>query len=212
MIVNSLQPVTLIGGGPVDADILTKAVALAPMVIAADGGLNRAHALGQKVTHVIGDMDSVDLGITGPEFHEISEQMTTDLDKCLYSTCAPFYLGVGFFGGRLDHQLAACHALVRSADKTVILLGAQDLCFLAPLELSLDLPRGTRFSLFPMGVVSGCSKGLKYPISGHDFAPDKMIGTSNITNAARVELSFDNKVMLVVLPIEMLDRVLKALR
>ncbi len=206
MNLNSPDPITLIGGGPVEAAQLADAVRRAPMVVAADGGLNRAHALGQKVDHVIGDMDSV-VRIDGPKYHEISEQMTTDLDKCLYSTTAPFYLGVGFLGGRLDHQLAACHALVRAADKRVILLGEQDLCFLAPLDLTLDLPLGTRLSLFPMGVVCGTSKGLKWPIDGLAFSPDTKIGTSN-TVTGKVHLTFEARNMLVILPVGVLGAVI----
>lgn len=205
MNLNSPDPITLIGGGPVEAAQLADAVRRAPMVVAADGGLNRAQALGQKVDHVIGDMDSV-VRIDGPEYHEISEQMTTDLDKCLYSTTAPFYLGVGFLGGRLDHQLAACHSLVRAADKKVILLGEQDLCFLAPLDLTLNLPLGTRLSLFPMGPVSGTSKGLEWPIDGLEFSPDTKIGTSNRVTG-KVRLTFAAQKMLVVLPVEALGAV-----
>lgn len=204
-ILDSKTPVTLVGGGPVEGDVLKQAVALAPMVVAADGGVHRAQDLGQRVDYVIGDMDSVDLSrVDGPEVHPIAEQMSTDLDKCLYSTNAPYYLGVGFLGGRLDHQLAACHSLLRSFDKQVMLLGPEDLCFLAPRELTLDLPVGTRLSLFPMGEVSGVSNGLNWPIHAYQFSPAMMIGTSNETDAERVELSFDHRRMLVILPVEFL--------
>ena len=207
-ILESSTPVTLVGGGPVEGDVLKQAVALAPMVVAADGGVHKAQDLGQRVDHVIGDMDSVDLSrVDGPEVHPIAEQMSTDLDKCLYSTNASYYLGVGFLGGRLDHQLAACHSLLRSFDKQVMLLGSEDLCFLAPRKMSLDLPVGTRLSLFPMGEVSGGSKGLKWPIHAYQFSPAMMIGTSNETDSERVELSFNHRRMLVILPVEFLRAV-----
>lgn len=206
LIVDSTAPITLIGGGPVEGSLLEQAVALAPMVIAADGGANVAQDLGQPVDHVIGDMDSVDMSkVDGPELHPIAEQMSTDLDKCLYSTSAPYYLGLGFLNGRLDHQLAACHSLLRGFDKQVMLLGGEDLCFLAPLSMSLDLPEGTRVSLFPMGEVSGVSKGLKWPIHAYQFSPEMKIGTSNETDAARLELTFNHRRMLVILPVEFLD-------
>lgn len=209
MILNSPTPITLVGGGPVEGGLLAQAVKLAGTVIAADGGVHRAQDLGVRVDHVIGDMDSIDLTrVDGPELHSIAEQMTTDLDKCLYSTTAPYYLGVGFLGGRLDHQLAACHALTRAFDKRVILLGEQDLCFLAPLEMTLDLPVGTRLSLFPMGAVTGKSTGLKWPIHAYRFTPAQMIGTSNEVDAERVVLSFDVRKMLVILPIGFLNIVI----
>lgn len=211
LVVDSTAPITLIGGGPVEGSLLAQAVALAPMVIAADSGANVAQDLGQPVEHVIGDMDSVDLlTLDGTaEVHPIAEQMSTDLDKCLYSTNAPYYLGLGFLNGRLDHQLAACHSLLRAFDKQVMLLGGEDLCFLAPQKMSLELPEGTRFSLFPMGEVSGASKGLKWPIHAYEFSPAMKIGTSNETDAERVELTFNHRRMLVMLPVEFLDTVVK---
>jgi len=169
-------------------------------VIAADSGANRAHDHGQKVDHIIGDMDSVDISVLGriPE-HLIAEQMSTDLDKCLYATEAPYYLGVGFTGGLIDHHLAACHSLIKT-DKRLILLGVEDMCFRAPLNFRLNLPIGTRVSLFPMGAVSGVSTGLRWPIEGLNFAPATKIGTSNETIAETITLRFDRPHMLVILP------------
>lgn len=208
-ILDTKTPVTLVGGGPLSAELLARAVALAPTVVAADGGVHRAQDLGQRVDHVIGDMDSIDLAhVEGPQLHLISEQMSTDLDKCLYSINAPYFLGVGFLGARLDHQLAACHSLLRAAEENIMLFGDEDICFLAPLKLTLNLPKGTRFSLFPMGKVSGTSEGLKWPIHAYEFAPARMIGTSNETNAAQIELSFDRRRMLVILPIEFAESVI----
>lgn len=210
-IVNSKTPITLVGGGPVDGTQLARAVALAPMVIAADSGANRAHDLGQKVDHIIGDMDSVDISVLGriPE-HLIAEQMSTDLDKCLYATEAPYYLGVGFTGGLMDHHLAACHSLIKT-DKRLLLLGAEDMCFRAPLNFRLNLPVGTRLSLFPMGKVSGKSMGLKWPIVGLKFAPDTKIGTSNEINAETVNLTFTEPRMLIILPAKHLEMVVAQL-
>ena len=206
-LLDSEAPITLIGGGSVEAGLLTQAVALAGTVVAADSGANVAEDLGQRVDHVIGDMDSIDLAaLRGTEeLHPIAEQMSTDLDKCLYSTNAPFYLGLGFLGGRLDHELAACHSLLRAFDKQVMLLGEEDLCFLAPMKMSLELPVGTRLSLFPMGDISGVSKGLKWPIHAYQFSPAMMIGTSNETDADRVDLTFNHRRMLVILPVEFMD-------
>jgi thiamine pyrophosphokinase len=208
-LVNSEAPITLVGGGPVEEGLLSQAVSHAGLVVAADGGVHRAQDLGVAVDHVIGDMDSVDLSkVDGPQMHPIAEQFSTDLDKCLRSCDAPYFIGVGFLGGRLDHQLAACHSLVDASDRQVVLVGEEDLCFLAPFSLSLNLPVGTRVSLFPMGEVEGNSTGLKWPIHAYQFSPALMIGTSNETDAERVELTFDRRRMLVILPVEFLDDVI----
>ena len=53
----------------------------------------------------------------GAAVHAVGEQETTDLEKCLYSVEAPLFLGVGFLGGRVDHQLAAMNALVKYAGR-----------------------------------------------------------------------------------------------
>ena len=211
ILVRSDQPVTLVGGGPVDGAQLSRATALAPTVIGADSGANRAHELGVTVDHIIGDMDSVDIEVLGriPE-HLIAEQMSTDLDKCLYATEAPYYLGVGFTGGLIDHHLAACHSLI-TTDKKLILLGAEDICFRAPLDFQLDLPLGTRVSLFPMGEVTGRSTGLRWPIEGLEFSPVRKIGTSNETVAETINLGFDCPQMLIILPARYLETVVKYL-
>ena len=52
-------PVTLAGGGALDAAALGEALALAPVLIAADGAADRLAALGRDPVAVIGDMDSL---------------------------------------------------------------------------------------------------------------------------------------------------------
>lgn len=209
LILDSKTPITLVGGGPVEAGLLAQAVSYGATVVAADGGVHRAQELGVTVDHVIGDMDSVDLArVDGPQMHPIAEQMSTDLDKCLRSCDAPYFIGVGFLGGRLDHQMAACHSLVEASNRQVVLVGEEDLCFLAPFSLSLYLPIGTRVSLFPMGEVEGNSTGLKWPIHAYQFSPALMIGTSNETDAESVELTFDRRRMLVILPVKFLRDVI----
>ena len=67
-------------------------------------------------------------------------------------------------------------------------------------DLVLDLPIGSRLSLFPMGTVEGESEGLRWPLKGLHFAPDGMIGTSNEVAAPEVTLQFSAARMLVILP------------
>lgn len=209
LILDSKTPITLVGGGPVYGGLLAQAILYGETVVAADGGVHKAQDLGVTVDHVIGDMDSVDLArVDGLQMHPITEQMSTDLDKCLRSCDAPYFIGVGFLGGRLDHQLAACHSLIEAANRQVVLIGGEDLCFLAPFSFSMNLPVGTRVSLFPMGEVEGNSTGLKWPIHAYQFSPALMIGTSNETDAEHMELTFDRRRMLIILPVEFLDDVI----
>lgn len=211
------RPVTLVGAGPVAPGLLPAALALAPVAVAADGGGDVVLPGGRRFRAVIGDMDSLGdreaLGAQGVALHHLAEQDSTDLEKCLYSVSAPMFLGVGFLGGRVDHTLAAMNVLMRYRAVPVVLIGAQDLCFLCPRELALDLAAGTRVSLFPMAPVTGrVSEGLRWPVAGLGMAPDARVGTSNMALGGRLRLGFDVRAMLVVLPTGLLAPVVVALR
>lgn len=207
---------TLVGGGPVDAGQLRRALALAPEAVGADGGGDVALPPGAEFAAVIGDMDSLRgakaLRGRGVPLHEIAEQDTTDLEKCLRAVEAPLFLGLGFLGGRIDHHLAAMNALARE-ERPVVLLGAQDLCFRCPPELELELPAGTRVSLFPMAPLRGIvSEGLRWPVAGLAMAPAGRVGTSNLATGGRMRVAFDGPEMLVILPQELLASVVGRLR
>lgn len=207
--------VTLAGGAPFGARRLADALALAPRLVAADSGANRLIRLGHTPEAVIGDMDSISDRVRaqlGPaRLIPIAEQATTDFDKALRSIDAPFLLGLGFSGARLDHELAVLSVLARYPDRRVVIVGRQDLIFLAPCQLRLDLPIGTRLSLYPLAPVRGTDHGLAWPIAGIDFHPCGMIGTSNRTIARDVRLEFDVPRMLVILPQTRLKAVLAGL-
>lgn len=213
VIVDSLQGVTLAGGGPFGKAALARALRFAPRIVGADGGADRLLALGVEPEAVIGDMDSISMAaqarLAGRLF-PIAEQVTTDFDKALRSVRAPFVLGLGFAGARLDHGLAVLNALVRQPEQRCLVLSPQDVIFLAPAEMRLDLPIGSRFSLFPMAEVTGESAGLRWPLQGLDFAPDAMIGTSNEVSGP-VEMRFSARKMLVILPIRSLAAALRGL-
>lgn len=211
IIVQTHTFLTLLGGGPTHFSHVNQALTLAPILVAADGGAQAALAAGHMPEAVIGDMDSVSdaarAQIDENRLHYIAEQNSTDFDKCLRSIEAPAILALGFTGGRLDHQLAACTTLINHADKRVFMLSEEDVCFVAPLTLALELPIGTRLSLYPMGPVTGTSTGLLYPLDGLALSPAGMVGTSN-TVTGPVELRFDTPQMLVIVPRDQLQTVL----
>ena len=214
MIVQQSHPVTLIGGAEVNNQGLARALALAPGIVAADGGADTALIHGVSPDAVIGDFDSISDSarelIPGDRQHPIPEQDSTDFDKCLRNIHAPLIIGVGFSGARLDHQLAAFNTLVRHPAQRCILLGEGDLAFLCPPSLRLDIPPDTPLSLFPMGAVEGISDGLHWPIAGLNFAPDGRVGTSNRTTGP-VYLNITAPKMLVILPQSTLEQATKSL-
>ncbi len=213
-IVQSHLPVTLLGAGEVSDRCLSEALARAPVLVAADGGANVAIAAGHVPEAVIGDFDSVSAAaraaIPAERLWPIAEQETTDFEKCLTRIEAPFILGIGFTGARLDHVLAVWTVLARHAARRCLILGTEDVVFMAPRRLRLGLAAGTRVSLYPMGPVTGRSEGLRWPIGGIGFAPDGRIGTSNRAEGP-VELEFDAAKMLVMLPRDCLGAAIAAL-
>lgn len=205
--------VTLIGGGAVTADDLAAGLALAPRLVAADGGADAALALGAIPEAVIGDMDSLsDAGrqaLGDARIHRIAEQNSTDFAKALRNIDAPFVIAVGFAGKRLDHTLAALNSMARHQGSPVAMLAHEDLVFRLPPSLDLPLAPGTRVSLFPLGPARGRSTGLEWPIDGIEFAPDARTGTSNRATGP-VSLQIEG-VMLALLPREVTATVLQAL-
>lgn len=213
VIVQSRVGVTLVGSGRFGAVALAGARARAPGLVAADGGADRLLALGARPDAVIGDLDSISPNARqafAAVLHEVPEQESTDFEKALRAIAAPFVLGLGFRGGRLDHGLAVLNALVRHPARRCVILGGGEAIFAAPPVLALDLPTGTRLSLFPLAEVTGCSSGLRWPIAGLRFAPGGRIGTSNAVEGP-VRLSFDAPGMLVIVPARFVGEVIGAL-
>lgn len=216
VLIRSTDGVTLIGGGDVDRAALSLALELAPRLVAADGGADIALEHGHRPTAVVGDFDS----IANLEYWQnsdvymcrLDEQDTTDFEKCLRSVAAPFVLGVGFLGPRLDHALAAMSAVIAYGARPIVLLGGDQLVFHCPTSIELPLVEGTVVSLFPMAPVRGVgSTGLQWPITGLDMAPGARVGTSNRAATSRVSMAFDRPGMLVILPLSALDAVVATL-
>lgn len=216
-IVESREGITLVAGGPVAARDLTSALLRAPVLVAADGGADRALALGHMPAAVIGDFDSIGAArdrLPADILHPVAEQETTDFDKALRSVAAPFVLALGVLGGRMDHALAAMTVLAARGAAGAppgIALSRDDVVFCAPPRLDLALAAGDRLSLWPMAPVGGQSRGLDWPIDGIAFSPAGRIGTSNRVTDGAVSLRLDGPGMLVILPRARLDAALAAL-
>ena len=212
MIVESQTGVTLIAGGPVLARDFRAAQALAPLLVAADGGADRALALGGRPAAVIGDLDSLSAAgraQLAAVIHKVEEQDSTDFDKALRHISAPFVLGLGLLGGRVDHELAALAVLARQAATPCLLIGREDVIFAAPRVIEIALRPGDRFSLFPLAPVKGRSEGLKWPINGIAFTPMGRGGTSNMA-LGPVRLEMDGAGMLVIVPRARLRQAIEA--
>ncbi len=201
-VLRSASPATLVGGGPLSGSDLSTALALAPSLVAADGGADHCLRAGLEPLAVIGDMDSLSPEAArrfADRLHPVAEQDSTDFDKALSRIDAPLVVALGFSGGRLDHELAALHSLLARAERPCIVLGPQSLCLHAPPRLDLALDPGTVVSLFPLAPVRVGSAGLRWATDALHFDPATRIGTSNEATGP-VTLRARGQGMLVVLP------------
>ncbi|WP_299292386.1 thiamine diphosphokinase [uncultured Tateyamaria sp.] len=213
-IVHRLEPVTLIGGGDGTLVDVAEALALAPTCVAADGGARLALSAGADPVAVIGDFDSLDPDtrsrIPADRQFPIAEQDSTDFEKALSRIDAPLVLAVGFTGARIDHQLGVLHVLVRYPDRPCIVIGPQEILLVSPPEIELPcLPEET-VSIFPMGRVSGASRGLRWPVDGLVFDPMTQIGTLNAAEGP-VWMRWDAPAAVLVLPRRLLGYVTRVL-
>lgn len=206
-------PVTLVGGGPLGPRDLRDALLLAPALVAADGGAGACLRAGLAPLAVIGDMDSLPPEAArafASRLHPVPEQDSTDFDKALSRIDAPLVVALGFAGGRLDHELAALHALVVRADRPCLVVGPETLAFHCPPALHLPLAAGTTVSLFPLLPVRVASTGLRWATDGLVLSPRGRIGTSNRATGP-VTLRPRARGLLVILPRETLSLAAQAL-
>lgn len=212
--VHTKTGVSLVGGGNPDRADIVISMAVAPLLVAADGGANFCFEAGFTPTAVIGDLDSISdksrLSLPASTLIEYLDQDLTDFEKSLHLIQAPFVIASGFTDGRLDHTLANFSVLARRVGPPTILLGGTDIAFAASQELTMDLPVGTRFSLFPMTPMRGHSTGLKWPIDGLTIDPAGRLGTSNEVTGP-VHLTFDAPGTIVIIPREFLQPACQAL-
>ncbi|MDG2348531.1 MAG: thiamine diphosphokinase [Gammaproteobacteria bacterium] len=195
--------VLLVGSGDVSEADLACWSSRADKIVAADGGANLLTLNKYSIDCVIGDLDSitndVKAVISPDKIMFIDNQDNTDLEKCLERIEAKVIVGLGFFGDRLDHNLANQSILVRYASKAVILLDRVDMMFVCPPKLWLDVPKHTNVSFYPLGPLQASSKGLQWSLTGLNLCPIKQISTSNKAMGA-IEVTSGNNQLLTIMP------------
>jgi thiamine pyrophosphokinase len=184
------------------------------VVIAADGGLRLAPALGLTVHTVVGDMDSVDEGDLAQarssgariERHPVNKNVT-DLELALdaaIATGADDITIVGGSGGRLDHLLA--NAMLLAADRydTITLRWLTGTETVVPCRpdhpAHLEGKPGDLVSLIPAGgpALGVTTSGLRWPLDDGGLAPGSTRGISNEMTATEATVTVDEGRLLVV--------------
>lgn len=208
------DPVMLVGGGEVDQELLQSYSHLP--VVAADGGANLLRRLSIVPSAVIGDLDSVeDLNHWRKvsKVIALAEQDTTDFEKCLYSIDAPWFIATGFTGSRFDHTLAVLHVMQKwHSDKSVYLVSGSDCVCVKSDTVELQLPVGTRVSVYPLNRITfASSSGLTYPLNKLTMQPGKMIGTSNSCSESAISIvpEDDSGCFVLIVPVSELNALIQ---
>jgi thiamine pyrophosphokinase len=203
------------GGGPIPATARALLPEGAP-VVAADGGVDAAHALGLRVDVAVGDFDSVtaaglaraESGGARIERHP-ADKDATDLALALAAAAEltdEEIVVVGAGGGRLDHALAGLLALTdhRLAGRRVRAHVGEATVHVVhgPGDVHLDAAAGTTVTLVPVGgdAVGVRTRGLRYPLHGETLEAGTTRGVSNVVADDGASVALDGGALLVVIP------------
>jgi thiamine pyrophosphokinase len=206
--------VIVLAGGDAFVPRFVRPLPSGARVIAADGGLAHARALGLDVDLVVGDLDSVDpthLRIaaaagTRIDRHPVDKDRT-DLAIALDVVAAdgPAEVTViGGHGGRLDHLLGGAMLLASSAYASLRITAHMGSAILTVVRDEVELvgTPGELVSLVPVhGAVHGVTtRGLRFPLDGETLSAGSSRGVSNVFDATQAEVHRSSGVLLVIQP------------
>ena len=206
--------VVIVNGG----ELTTRAVAAIPpaaIIIAADGGLDRALAAGVEPHRLIGDLDSVSPSGRGwavrrqiviTEFSPDKDATDTELAlaAAVERGCDDLLVLAGV-GDRLDHTLGTITALGASTlhdVASVRMVWGDSVVRIAHARRPLTLrPQdGSTFSLLALhGPCAGLTiLGARWPLHDAELRPASSVGISNEFVAATVEITVGSGIVTVV--------------
>ncbi len=192
----------------------TPALPAGAFVIAADGGIDRAHGLGLHVDLAVGDFDSVTpAGLAAAraagarvERHPVAKD-ATDLELALDAALAlapTRLLVIGSAAGRLDHLLGSM--LLLGSERYAAMeidasLGAARLHVIRGIRAFAGAP-GELLSLLPVhGPAVGVSThGLEYPLHGETLPAGTSRGISNVFAAHEARVTVESGCLIAVIP------------
>ncbi len=192
----------------------TVAVPDTATVVAADGGLERAAALGLRATVVVGDLDSVSAAALAAAeaagariVRHPAAKDATDLELALDMAVAGGarrILVVASAGGRLDH-LAASLLLLGSERFGALELDAlvgDALVHVVRRARRLRGSPGELLTLLPLGgPAAGVSTaGLEYPLTDETLTPGSTRGVSNVFVAGEARITLAAGALLAIRP------------
>ena len=174
-----MRALVVANGDPPAASLARDLARRADLVIAADGGVDKALTLGLAVDAVVGDLDSASDAARGviaaDRFHHMGTPDSTDLEKsiafAIESGAADIDV-IGAGGGRADHALANLSVLVVFRGR--VRLAIHDDQFEVSLvegESVVEAPAGTVISLVALGACTGITtSGLRWDLQDRSLA------------------------------------------
>ncbi len=185
--------VIVTGSSPLPRHVVSRIPAEA-IIIAVDGGIDRALAAGLAPSGLIGDLDSVTpAGLAWAREHVTIDQHPTDKDRTDTELALAFAVDMDperltLVGGgdRLDHTIAALGALGAPALTSVPRIdawwGGQHVEVVhGPGRATLDLVAGSTLSL--LALHGTCTKvsidGVRWPLDQAEIFPVDGLGISN---------------------------------
>lgn len=176
------------------------------VVIAADGGLRHAQALGVTPDIILGDFDSLGLVPDGAEVFPVEKDETDALlavQKGLSLGCDTFYLYGSLDGPRLDHTIANLQVLGYLAQRGAVgyLMGLRQI-IRSVHQQAVRLPGAFRgiFSVFALGAdARGVTiRGGKYELDEGCLTAAYPLGVSNRFAGREVTVSAREGTLLLV--------------
>lgn len=186
------------------------------LVVAADSGLDIAEALGLRVTHVIGDMDSVDEGALARAEQDgvVVQRVPHDKDQVDTELAIIFARSLGATsltlitagGGRLDHQLgvlsALTHPILDGCEVHALWDTARVRVLRGPNSATLT---GTPGSLVGIIAANGTargvtSNGLRWALSDDELESHSTRGVSNEMLGETAEIAVSSGHIFVIQP------------
>lgn len=183
MAFTALVRALIVANGEAPSPALARELAgRAGLVVAADGGANRAYALGLTVGAVVGDLDSVSASVRAvlpaSAFHRDADAGRTDLQKAIEFAIASGATDIdviGAGGGRADHALANLSVLtLYRGHGRVVLHDDRFQVRRVDGYFEFEAPRATVVSLVALAPCSGLTtRGLRWELENADleFSP-----------------------------------------
>jgi thiamine pyrophosphokinase len=208
------EVVVVVAGGEAPPADAARAVPAGARVIAADGGLENAEALGLDVEIAVGDFDSASPeAVVAAEgrgtrvMRHPADKDATDLELALDAALAERpsrVLVLAAIGERLDHLVSALHVLGSPRYKAVELdarIGAAHVHVIRGERVLASRPRELLSLVALHGPAEGVrTEGLEYPLAGETLEPGSSRGVSNRFLAEVARVSVERGVLLAIRP------------